>query len=692
MNKFFVFIFFLAPASVTQAQVSETDSIKTQQLGEVVVTATKNPKQLSDLPLSVTVVTKDEIKSSGALRLSDILSEQTGLSTVSDFGKGIQMQGLDPQYTLVLIDGEPVTGRLAGSINLSSITTKNIKQIEIMKGPLSALYGSDAIAGVVNIITNDSTNADASLSLQYGSNETLDIAADVTAKSKNTRIYFFADRNSSGGYDFYPALYGYTSNPYTAYSFRTKITNTISERSKISLSGSYNTELQEDKFQNNSDKIDGSIKKTEWSINPVFTYLNKSNLKFTIKGYAAHYVSASEYTYNSNGELFEEDDFRQTYLKPEVQADYSLNNHNLVTAGAGHTDELVSSNRYSEEHHFATNYFFLQYQWSSLQKLKVIAGGRIDAHSEYSAQISPKISLQYDVFKPLLVRFSAGRGYKTPDLRQLYLNFYNPLVGYNVFGVYELADGISELQEQGQIAALLVDPNTIQNIKPESSTAVSAGIVYQKEKFKAEINFFRNDLTDLIETQLIARKTNGQFVYSYTNLNKIYTEGVEVNSGFRISKSFFLSAGYQLLIAKDKSVIENIADGQVFSRDPVTLVSRKVKQGEYGGLFNRSRHSGNIKLAFADSKKGISANVRAPYKGKYGYSDLNGNSILDADNEYVDGYVLLNAGIAKSFRNSKYEIRFGVDNITDFRNVEFIPDVPGRIWHASFILNFSKKK
>src|SRR5688572_24152117 len=100
MNRALFFIFFIIFFSAGYAQQTQEDSVKTLQIDEVVVTATKTSEQLSDLPLSVTVVDKEEIKSTGALRLNEILGEQTGLNIISDFGKGIQMQGLDPQYVL----------------------------------------------------------------------------------------------------------------------------------------------------------------------------------------------------------------------------------------------------------------------------------------------------------------------------------------------------------------------------------------------------------------------------------------------------------------------------------------------------------------------------------------------------------------------------------------------------------------
>ena len=137
-------------AQKPSVQEQQADSLK-----EVLITATRTERQLSSLPIPAQIITKESITKSGALRLSDILSEQTGLITVPDFGggEGIQMQGLDAQYVLILIDGVPLVGRSAGTLDLNRISVGNIKQIEVVKGASSSLYGSDALGGVINIIT-----------------------------------------------------------------------------------------------------------------------------------------------------------------------------------------------------------------------------------------------------------------------------------------------------------------------------------------------------------------------------------------------------------------------------------------------------------------------------------------------------------------------------------------------------------
>ena len=132
----------------------------------VVVTATRTERKLSNLTVPVTIINAKTIQQNGALRLTDILKEQTGLNLTSGFGAGVQLQGLNPDYTIILINGEPLVGRTAGVLDLNRIALGNIKKIEIVKGPSSSLYGSEAMAGVINIITDATVGSPITMGLR----------------------------------------------------------------------------------------------------------------------------------------------------------------------------------------------------------------------------------------------------------------------------------------------------------------------------------------------------------------------------------------------------------------------------------------------------------------------------------------------------------------------------------------------
>lgn len=668
-----------------------------QELSTVVVTATKSERQLSDLPLPVKVIGKEQISNMGSLRLNDVLAEQTGLSIVKDYsGTGIQVQGFSPEYTLLLIDGEPLIGRTAGTLELNRVAVGNIKQIEIVKGPSSSLYGSEALAGVINIITDKPEGIGSTLHTRYGTNNTIDLSASASYQDSKVGAYIFADRYSTGGYDLTPESFGNTVEPFENYTFNSRLTFDFSAKTKVNLGGRYFTESQKNRLNigtpDQFEIVSGDGKVRDWNINPVVTYIFSNRLKTTFRFYGTGYRTESTFQYESNGGLYDQSFFNQTFNRPEIQSEYFFNKKNTLTIGVGRIWESVEATRYEETKRFISNYIYFQHEWTPLQKLNVIAGGRYDAHSVYGSQFSPKLSVQYDALSWLALQGSMGVGFKAPDFRQLYLNFTNAVAGYSVFGSQEVEAGIARLQSEGQISELLMDPSQFGDIRAESSIAYNLGFKLKPtSKASVNINVFRNDIRDLIQTQAVARKTNGQSVFSYFNLDQVFTQGIETDLSYSLSKPLRFSLGYQLLVAKDKSVVDKLRQGEVYARDPETQASYRVNENDYGGLFNRSRHMLNAKAFYDNTEKGWNASLRMIYRGRYGFGDRNGNSILDADNEYVNGYLTVNVSLAKTFRKI-LKLQVGCDNLFDYTDPEFVAALPGRLLWTSMTVNLTRKK
>ena len=681
----------LAMSINAQAQ----DSLTIKQLAEIVVTATRSERALAELPVPVTVIQQKQIASMGSLRLNDVLGEQTGLAITSDHGTGVQMQGFTPEYTLILVDGEPLIGRTSGTLELNRIAVGNIKQVEIMKGPSSSLYGSEALAGVINIITDRPNGVNGTLSARYGTNETSDFSATLNYQKNRFGLYAFLDRYSTDGYDLSPETEGKTVSPFTNYTYQSRITYDFSDRMKFSLSGRYFTETQKSITDIGTTDapvlLNGRGDVEDWNVNPVLSYSFSQKFKTTFRLYGSKYSTTSLMTYQGDGSTYDDTYFDQTFTRPEIQTEYFLNAKNIITLGVGRIWESVEATRYDDKMKYQTNYAYAQYEWQPVSKLNLLIGGRYDDHSAYGSQFSPKLSAQYDVNSWLAVRGSFGVGFKAPDFRQLYLNFTNATVGYTVLGSNELAAGITRLQSEGQIDEILVDPSSFGEIKAETSRAYNIGLKLQpfKRSF-VNINIFRNDVKDLIDTKPVARKVNQQYVYSYYNIAKVFTQGVEAEATHMLTNNISLSLGYQLLIAKDKDVIDQLKAGEIYARDPKTNITRRVKESEYGGLFNRSRHMLNAKVFYENTAKGWTASARAIYRGRYGFSDANNNVILDDDSEYVDGYLVCNVSIGKTFMNV-LKAQVGCDNLFDYTNNQYIPSLPGRLLWASVSVTLSGK-
>ncbi|MDB5270361.1 MAG: hypothetical protein JWP58_3401 [Hymenobacter sp.] len=680
------------------------DTLRRQKLDEVVVTATRTERSISEVPIPVMVVGAKQMKAMGSVRLNDVLGEQTGLSIVADHGRGVQMQGLNPEYTLILVDGEPLVGRTAGTLELSRVAVGNIQRVEVVKGPASALWGSEALAGVVNIITQKpQPGTSGTLRLRYGTNRTADLSATVNAQGARLGLTLFVDRYSSAGYTLLPESGTATVPPFSNYTAQSRLTYKLGERTKLSVSGRYFIENQASTYQVAAGTADVRYesRQQDYSLNPTLTHSTANGRLFaTARFYLAGYRTREDYTYAADGAPYDNTYFNQTFARPEVQLDWRLGSKHTLTGGAGYINESVEATRYDAAQHMQSYYGFVQDDWTPLPGLNIVAGARYDGHNQYKGQLSPKASARYQVRPWLAVRGSAGRGYRAPDFRQLYLNFSNPVVGYSVFGTQEVRERLAALAAAGQ---LVPDPATglplinaalldrASNLLPESSVAYNAGLqIDPTGKLNITASYFRNNLRDLIETTPVAQKTNGQSVFTYYNVSQAYTQGVEAEAGYQLLRGLRLSGGYQYLIAKDQGVEAQLAAGDIYRRDPATLLTERVRAADYGGLFNRSKHSGNVKLFYESPAQGLTASLRGIYRGRYGFQDLNGNAILDTDAEYVRGYTLWNVAASKTWQQ-RYTLQVGVDNVLGYTDPAYITTLPGRLLYASVELRLARK-
>ena len=349
--------------------------------------------------MPVSLISQGKIKTMGSLRLNDVLTEQTGLVVVPQVngqGNGIQLQGLNPEYTLILIDGEPVIGRNTGTLELSRLAVGNIKQIEIVKGPSSSLYGSEALAGVINIITERPSGSRYSFKSRYGTNNTLDLGGDVSFTNKKLGVYIFGNRYSTDGYDLTPENPGNTVSPFNNYTFNSKITYQFSNRTDLSVAGRFFNEDQRFNFEvlQGADRIrtSGTGNTRDWNVNPVVTHRFNDRLKAIGRFYATHYKNDTNLSFEADGSAFYNDELEQTFVRPEVNTEYYFNDRNILTVGAGYISESVQTTRYDDgaKRFQYTSYGFFQHEWMPIDKWSVILGGRYDRSNIYGSQFSPK--------------------------------------------------------------------------------------------------------------------------------------------------------------------------------------------------------------------------------------------------------------------------------------------------------------
>lgn len=644
----------------------------------------------------MSVIKGSTIARMGSLRLNEVLAEQTGIQVIQDHGAGIQIQGLSTDYVLILIDGEPVVGRTKGNLDLSRLVVGNIDRIEVVKGPSSSLFGSEAMGGVINVITKKGTSElKGMLRTRYRKFNTMDVTADAGKQHEKFGWYLFANRLSSDGYFAEGSTNTITKTmaPFTGYTFSTKLSYQFSNKTELVLNARFFNEDQHNNKMVSVNSEDRLLKektnRKDFSFSPTFYWTIRPGKKLQIRNYITSFHTSTRYNYQDNGTVYDDSYFTQMFNRTELQYDHRFNDKHLSTLGVGNIIEGVDATRYESQNTFNQMYVFGQHQWQPVKSINVIGGFRYDKHNQYADRLSPKLAAGWDVTRYFTIQACVAGGYKAPTFEQLLLNFTNPTVGYSVFGTNVAAEGIRRLQEEGQIREILIDPSTISTIKAERSMAYNVGFKLRPYKqTNIQVNFFRNNISDMVDFNTIAIKTNQGAIYSYFNRNQVFTQGVELNGSIKLPFNLELSAGYQYLDAKDVSVLDKVKDGKVYYRDAATNLDHKVVKESYGGLYNRSKYTGNVKLTYENRKYNFDLSLRGIYRSRFGNgSDVNGNGILDDDREYVNGYQLWNLSARKFIK--RFVIEGGVNNIFSI-NTPYDPTTPAVNWYIGAAFHLQK--
>jgi len=641
--------------------------------------------------------------------LKDILQEQTGIYITNGFGAGIQMQGLNPDYTLILLNGEPLTGRTAGVLDVNRISIDRIKKIEIAKGPSSSLYGSEAMAGVINIITDKASQNTVNAGIRYGfGNADQGWALPISSTTfKNTDINVglnqFFGKTSLGlsSNAFY--LDGISYRPYSTQRLPQPIWRLTQQLTlthpfhnatfNLVVRNAYDHIKQEFAVTNNG-AVSNSFGKEEnkdLNINPSLQIQFSKKVQSTFKLYTTMYNGKQELHFTNKPDSVYLDAFKQHFYRADHQTDWITDKMKL-SAGAGYSIDVAQSTRYDNLSNIKQNniaYGYIQEEWNPNPNITLIAGARYDHNKLFAAALSPKFSFRIKASKNLTFNASIGRGFKAPDFRQLYLNFTNNAAGgYSVFGTVDAISIINQLQSDGLISEIKPDFSKLQILKPEFSTGINAGGNWQFAKGSfLQINVFRNDIGGMIDARQVATRVNGSQIFSYINIKNAYTEGAEGTIGFPVLKDLQMTIGYQYLKTADKEDLNLIKAGSVYTRN-ADGTSRLLKASEYVGLPNRSKHMANLKLNY-ENQKGLYATARLIYRSKWYVADTDGNGLYNTNDESSDGFLLVNLSLGKSFKNG-LTANGGIDNLTNHQNINYLPNLQGRMVYLGVSVLFKK--
>ncbi|SJN22769.1 TonB-dependent receptor; Outer membrane receptor for ferrienterochelin and colicins [Sphingobacterium sp. JB170] len=659
--------------------------------------------------MPVTVISKETIAQMGSRRLDEVLKEQTGIAVVNDIGGGaravgVQMQGFGSDYVMILIDGQPMVGRNSGNFDLSRISVSNIERIEIIKGASSCLFGSEALGGAINIVTrHGAIQPQALAALRYGSLNIVDATLEGETPFHHQRgsVNLSANYYRTDGFNTDPQFMsgGTTAPPYDDYTvqgrarYRLTETSTIGTSARYALRKSYMQQI----FGTGGNQNTAGDSQDITDINASLTYDKTFNggLRSMSRYYLTRYVSDMSILWQQTGAQASAEKFEQTLHRFEQQFAYAPVHNLKFTGGLGGSVENMDNRDFNVPGGLWSGFAYLQGDWKISDRLEAVGGLRYDHHNSFGGRLNPSLGLQYHILPTLTFKMALGSGFKTPDYRQRYQVFMNPIANYLVIGAELLGQTLQDMKDAGQISEIreyLVN-QLDQNLQAEKSLSFNGGFDFTpRQNLKININVFYHKLSNQINSIRVATGTSIRDIYTYQNLPESFNTGLEASIGYSPFRDVDITAGYQYLVSKDKGVMDSIrnstgAYGSV--RDNATGVFRDSRLSDYFGLENRSRHMANLRVAYRFAPWDITANIRVNYRGKYGFVDRNNNRFLDQYDTFVNGHFLVNAAIEKKLIKQHLSLQLTADNITDYTD-RLMPGQPGRVLLMGLTYRFYK--
>lgn len=648
-------------------------------LEQVVVTGTRSEKTLKNVPVITQIVTSQQIEKKGFDDIKSLLSQEVpGLSFQEvGFGTTIQMQGLDAKHILILIDGERLSGETGNNIDYSRINLSNIERIEIVKGASSAIYGSQAMGGVINIITK---NASAKFDIQLGGRYAQVNQINFQDKDTESNQYKFRKSvdlpNTNGnltiGYNggrlkSFTALQIKTTDAYQLYDTDSLIkyfpdldTTFIENRVKtpFNISGMQDINLSQRINFKFSDKFDAAAKATFYQMNKYDLVGNnkyEQNADFTAGIYLNYnfgnqsMLSASFYTDRYNRydkyELIEGKDliYENNLVHPKIIFSTSRFRNQQITAGYEFLAESLITDMFDTnglaKKKAWTSVLFAQDDWRVTDNLNFVAGVRADYHEQFKLKITPKLSALYRV-SPFTFRFNYAKGYRSPTLKELYMNWDH----LGMFWIY------------GNAA-----------LKPETNNYFSLSSEYFSPSFYFTIsgygNWFRNKIEGIW--------SENQTEYRYVNLSDAFLSGLDATAKLIIFKNFLLSGAFNYLYAAPTEGI------QLSTASPLS--------GNIRFEYNIKRKDYNATLSLASSVYGAkSYDVEEEVTVK----NITQKAFYKVN---TDAYSIWNFTISQQFYNS-VRITLGIDNLLNYKAgiINFNTSVtPGRRWFATINIDIT---
>ena len=625
-----------------------TNLLAAQDAPLMVVTGSKIAEDARESVTPVEVISGEEIEAMGAKTVAEVMENIPGVVIFDHPQATVMMQGFEGAYVKILVDGVEVTGDVGGAVPVSMIPVSGIERIEIVRGASSVLYGSDAMGGVINIITKKPEQNKFSFKTRHEIASNIRYYGDAFA-AYDTKHFGLSlggsfdwddgkirrAKNNMGKYiDIYDVaaarLAGVRGN--AVWHHQGGGLEVFGGWSDSFLTVSADMDNGYD-FANS--KIEGGVKDS-WRL---------SELALLDGSFSYHRLNydAVRYNYAFNTESpYAESLFQD--IEGELRFSWEPFISHSLLFGVNAKREALESDAFYGEKSALMLAAFAQDTWNirGLDRFRIVPGLRLDwrlpndSDEEHIVKLSPKLAFRYDARDDLVLRLSYGMGFKTPSLKQNYWVFFHP-APFNFL--------------------LTGNPN----LTPETSHGINLSADYSATKeislnAAAYFNYIFDLIDDYISDENPGAAPNSSgvtqpFIYtrSYRNVGRAITTGGDLSIKYN-AKRLRLSGAYNLTIAKGYN----------------------EESGEYDDLLSRVPHQVSLAAAytipFIETTAALRANWNAPQKA--------GGGTDGSTDGHSPDYLMVNFRLSKFFFKDRLEVYGGIQNLLD--NIHFVEGSEGQ--------------
>jgi outer membrane receptor for ferrienterochelin and colicins len=613
-----------------------------------VVSGSRQAELREQLATRVDVVTRERARDTGYESVGELLREVPGVMTrrgsETAVVAGEQVQGIDSRQVLVLLDGQPIVGARGvkrGALNLDRQSVGRLERVEVVKGASSALYGSDAIGGVINLVTREAARPfEGSATASGGSLGTLDGRGEAAFVRGRWSGVFSLERHQGDGFDLFPSTPDTTGAAFRRHDGYAKLRFAATPALAFTAfsNGYWNDSSGRVVGEQGLQRSDVAEDAQNHGLTADWRPSARSTLQ--VRGYHARFDELSDATLLAPGApAVPRDELHERLGKLDATLTRIAGERHLLQAGAEWWhDEYSGVNRLRDDsgESVTTAVAWVQDRISLPWRATLTLGARLDDHSSFGSAFSPKAALNVRLAEGAHLRASYGRGFRAPDLGQLYYRFLNPTNLYQVIGNPDL--------------------------EPERASSYQLGAELAEGGGRARLglNLFRNDVRDLIESvslgfvaspaQLAAileregidpgfRPVLNRLLFFYKNVAEARTQGVELDGEAVLPGGFSLSGAYSYLDAEDRDT--GLA------------------------LTNRNEHQGFARLAWSGRRTGTRANLRATFFSSWVAS--RSTTAAGTTETIAPGFQLWDLYVGQRVRGG-LEAFLAVDNLGDSRD------------------------